>query len=109
MLAMAERRDGAWRPPVLQTVASTGRGVDELLAEVDRHAAWLRESGELARRRTLRARREVEAVALATLQARWGRDGAGADLDALAARVAAGEVDPYAAADELLAEGRPSD
>ena len=108
MLAMAERRDGAWRPPVLQTVASTGQGVDELLAEVDRHAGWLRESGELARRRTLRARREVEAVALSTLQERWGRDGAGADLDALAGRVAAGEVDPYAAAEELLAEGRSS-
>jgi len=106
MLAMAERRDGAWRPPVLQTVASTGQGIDELLAEVDRHGAWLRESGELARRRTLRARREVEAVALATLQARWRRDGAGADLEVLAGRVAAGEVDPYAAAEELLAEGR---
>ena len=52
MLSMAERRDGAWRPPVLQTVASTGEGIDELLAEVDRHSAWLEESGELARRRT---------------------------------------------------------
>src|SRR6187431_1203419 len=34
MLTMAERRGGAWRPPVLQTVASTGQGIDELLAEV---------------------------------------------------------------------------
>jgi LAO/AO transport system ATPase len=102
MLAMAERRDGAWRPPVVQTVATTGVGIDDLLAEVDRHAAWLRESGELARRRTLRARREVEAIALAALRERWGRSGSGADLDALAERVVAGEVDPYAAADELL-------
>ena len=108
MLTMAERRDGAWRPPVLQTVASTGQGIDELLAEVDRHAAWLRESGELARRRTVRARREVEAIALAALRERWGRADAGADLDALAERVVAGAVDPYAAADELLADGRTS-
>ena len=108
MLTMAERRDGAWRPPVLQTVASTGQGIDELLAEVDRHAAWLRESGELARRRTVRARREVEAIALAALRERWGRADAGADLDALAERVVAGAVDPYAAADELLADGRSS-
>jgi LAO/AO transport system kinase len=101
MLSMAERPEGGWRPPVLKTVASTGEGIDELLAEIDRHADWLAESGELTRRRTLRARREVEAIALATLQARWGETG-GADLDALAGRVAAGEVDPYAAADELL-------
>jgi len=109
MLAMAERGDGAWRPPVVQTVASTGAGIDDLLAEVDRHAAWLRESGELARRRTLRARREVEAIALAALRERWGRAGSGADLDALAARVVAGEVDPYAAADDLLGDERAPD
>ena len=58
MLTLAERRDGAWRPPVLKTVASTGQGIDELVAEIDRHAAWLRESGELARRRTPRAARD---------------------------------------------------
>lgn len=106
MLGMGERRDGAWRPPVLQTVASTGEGIDRLLEELDRHAAWLAESGELARRRTLRARGEVEAVALAALRERWGATGAGADLEALAARVASGAMDPYVAADELL-EGLP--
>ena len=86
----------------MQTVASTGEGIDGLLAEVDRHAAWLAESGELARRRTARARSEVEAIALATMRERWGRAGGGADLDALAGRVADGDVDPYAAADELV-------
>jgi len=105
MLSMAERREGGWRQPVLKTVASTGEGIDELLAEIDRHAEWLAESGELTRRRTLRARREVEAIALATMRARWGETG-GADLDVLAGRVAAGDVDPYAAADELLDSSR---
>ncbi len=102
MLSMAERRDGAWRPPVLTTVASTGEGIEELLGELDRHAGWLAESGELTRRRTSRARREVEAIALATLRERWGHAGGGADLDALAGRVASGDVDPYTAADELI-------
>ena len=105
MLSMAERREGGWRQPVLKTVASTGEGIDELLAEIDRHAEWLAGSGELTRRRTLRARREVEAIALATMRARWGETG-GADLDVLAGRVAAGDVDPYAAADELLDSSR---
>lgn len=102
MLTMGERPEGAWRPPVVKTVATTGEGVDELLAEIDRHAAWLDESGELARRRTVRARREVEAIALATLREQWSRAGDGTDLDALAGRVAVGDLDPYAAADELL-------
>ena len=105
MLAMAERREGAWRPPVIRTVASTGEGIDELLAQLDAHAAWLEESGELLRRRTLRARGEVEAIALATLRERWGEPGHGADANALAGRVASGEMDPYSAADELLGDG----
>jgi LAO/AO transport system kinase len=104
MLAMAQRPEGSWRPPVVQTVASTGTGIEVLLDEVDRHAAWLAESGELAHRRTIRARREVEAIALDALRARWERTEDGADLDGLARRVVAGEVDPYAAADELLAD-----
>ncbi len=102
MVSMAERREGAWRAPVLATVASTGEGIDELLGEIDRHAAWLQTSGELARRRTTRARREVEAIALAALRERWAGAGDGPDLDVLAGRVAAGEVDPYAAADQLI-------
>jgi len=102
MISMAERPEGAWRPPVVQTVASTGEGIDGLLAEVDRHAAWLTESGELARRRTGRARSEVEAIALAAVRERWERSGT-ADLDDLAGRVARGDVDPYAAADEVVA------
>ena len=102
MLSMGERREGGWRQPVVQTVATTGEGVEELLDAVDRHAAWLEESGELVRRRTARARREVEAIALAALRERWGSAGDGTALDELAGRVVAGDLDPYAAADELL-------
>ncbi|SEC80024.1 LAO/AO transport system kinase [Nocardioides exalbidus] len=104
MLSMGERSEGSWRAPVLPTVASTGDGIEELLAEVDRHAGWLADSGELARRRTARARREVEAIALAALRERWDADDQ-VGLDRLAGRVAAGELDPYGAADVLL-DGR---
>ena len=38
MLAM--RRPADWVPPVLRTVATSGEGVAELLAEIERHRAW---------------------------------------------------------------------
>jgi LAO/AO transport system kinase len=106
MLTMAPRPEGAWRPPVIATIASTGEGIDRLLEEVDRHAAWLRGSGELEVRRTARAAREVEAIALSRLREQWAVDGV-AGLERLAARVAAGEVDAFVAADELV--GRAAD
>jgi LAO/AO transport system kinase len=104
MLALAERPDGDWRPPIVKTVASKAEGLDEVVAEIDRHHVWLASSGELAVRRTRRARDEIEAIALTALRARWGDVHGRSELDDLAQQVAAGESDPYAAAETLLAE-----
>jgi LAO/AO transport system kinase len=105
MLALAERGEGAWKPRILMTVAQSETGLDQVVAGLDEHHEWLVATGELARRRTRRAREEIEAIALDLLRARWeGVDAAG-DLDLLAADVAAGKSDPYAAADRLLRPG----
>ena len=100
-VALGERPEGGWRPPIVLTVAQSGRGLDEVVTELDRHRAWLAESGELARRRTRRAREEIEAIAVAGLRERWEGVSGHAYLDALAAAVVAGESDPYTAADRL--------
>jgi LAO/AO transport system kinase len=103
MIAHGERSEGAWKPPIVKTVASSGTGVAEVVAEIDRHREWLGSSGELDRRRVRRAREEIEAIALTTLRRRWDDDVQGrSGLDDLAAAVVAGESDPYAAADVLL-------
>ena len=102
MLALAEREEGSWRPPIVKTVASRPEGLDEVVAEIDKHRAWLEESGELERRRTRRARDEIEAIAVTALRARWGDVHGRSELDELAAAVVAGSSDPYTAADSLL-------
>ncbi|MGH3347993.1 MAG: methylmalonyl Co-A mutase-associated GTPase MeaB [Nocardioides sp.] len=102
MLALADHPEGGWRPPIVKTVASRGDGVDEVVTEIDRHHGWLTDSGELEHRRVRRARDEIEAIAVTALRARWGDVHGRSELDDLAAAVAAGTSDPYAAADELL-------
>jgi len=104
MLSLGDRRtDDGWRPPILRTVAARGEGADEVVAEIERHGAWLERSGQLAARRTARAADEVEAIALTALRERIGDLRGGDALGRLAARVVAGELDPYAASDELVA------
>jgi LAO/AO transport system kinase len=93
---------GAWRPPIVRTVAARGEGIDDLLAALDKHAEFLAASGERERRRQARAAAEVEAIALAALRARMADVHGSAALGTLAARVVGGELDPYAAADELV-------
>jgi LAO/AO transport system kinase len=86
-----------WKPPIVTTVATSGDGVDELVRQLDRHWAWLADSGERERRRLARARGEVTALAFGAVRGRL------AVPDELAARVADGRCDPHEAADELLA------
>jgi LAO/AO transport system kinase len=97
-----EARAHPWRPPIVKTVASTGAGIDDLLDAVARHRAHLDESGMIDHRRRRRAGDEIEAIALTALRARFGDLHGHADLDRLAGLVAAGSLDPYAAADRLL-------
>ncbi len=103
MIAMARRGAGDWKPPIVSTTAATREGIGELAAKLEQHRAWLGSSGEGERRRRARAREEISAIALAELRARMGGLPGDERIDGLAGRVAAGELDPYAAADELMA------
>ena len=103
MIAMARQGEGEWRPPIVTTTATAGEGVDELTGRLDAHWSWLDATGERDRRRCARAREEVAAIAVAQLRQRVGGLPGDSRLDTLAARVAAGELDPYSAADELVA------
>jgi LAO/AO transport system kinase len=102
MIGLAERKPGEWRPQVVRAVAVRGEGIDDVVAAIEKHRRWMDEHGELQARRERRAAAEVEAIALGVLRERMGTVRGGAALQALARRVAAGDLDPYAAADDLL-------
>jgi LAO/AO transport system kinase len=105
MLAMTSYAPGAWKPPIVSTSAASGDGIADLAAALSAHLEWLTTSGERDRRRRARARDEITAIAVAELRRRLGALPGGPRLDDLAARVAAGELDPYTAADALTAAG----
>jgi LAO/AO transport system kinase len=96
--------DPAWDPRIVETVANTGEGVDELLAAVDAHREYLAASGELDRQareryaaevRTL-LREDVHELLAEEIDRRGG-------LDAAVDRIVARETDPYTVADEIVA------
>ncbi len=102
MLAMARYDDGAWKPPIVPASAMHGEGIDELAGRLDAHAEWLAGSGERDRRRLARAREEISAMAVAAMRERIGALPGEARLEELATLVAAGKLDPYTAADQLI-------
>ncbi|HLQ55697.1 MAG TPA: methylmalonyl Co-A mutase-associated GTPase MeaB [Streptosporangiaceae bacterium] len=102
MLSMGHWAAGQWKPPIVSTVASSGQGIDDLMARIEAHWSWLGSSAELVARRRARAREEVAAIAIAVMRERMGGLPGDSRLDDLAGRVAAGEIDPYSAADDLV-------
>jgi len=102
IIAMTDRADGAWKPPVLLTTATSGEGVDEVVDAITAHRQHLDESGELTRRRLARVRREIEALALTEVRSRFAHLSGDARLDTLAEQVLAGDTDPFEAADSLV-------
>ena len=103
--AERDRPAEAWGPPVVRAVAIAEGGVGELVAAIEKHRAWLASSGEGELRRVARAGQEVRSIALELLTDRFGLQPGSARLAGLAARVAAGELDPYAAAVRLVDNG----
>jgi LAO/AO transport system kinase len=93
-----------WTPPVLQTIAHAGEGIPELLEAVASHGAWLRASGELARRRTARTATRIRDVMDRELKRRVRRLLAAPGVldDALGAVARDPHRTPYAEAARLL-------
>jgi LAO/AO transport system kinase len=106
---MPEKGDGSedaiepWETPVLETVATTGEGVDEFLDTLEAHADWLADTGQIQAKRRRRTAEEIRTLlredAGALVESEIAEHGG---VDALAERVLDGETDPYTIADEVL-------
>lgn len=102
-LGGSDRGPGDWRPRVVKAVAARAEGIDGIVDAIEEHRAWLADTGQLTVRRRRRAAAEIEALALGQLRARFA-ELPGEGLAALADKVVAGTLDPYAAATRLLDE-----
>ena len=102
MLEMSELRSDDWRPPIVCTVAARAEGVDELWSAVTAHRQHLESTGGLDRRRSQRVLDELRTIVARTLEQRAYALTSAEGFEALHQAVLAREIDPYAAADELL-------
>ncbi len=100
-LALHTYASGEWRPPVVKTIATSGQGVGDLVATIDRYRGHSAGRDD-ARRRTRSEYRLRELVAQRFMDHLERHVLASGELAQLVDRIAAREVDPYTAATELL-------
>jgi LAO/AO transport system kinase len=102
MLSLVMPRDG-WHPPVVRTIATENRGVDELAATIEKFRKHFESSGESRKKQVVHWKKRLIEMLEARLlgQVLAGKNGE-ARLEELASAVAERKKDPFSAVAELL-------
>lgn len=92
-----------WRPPVKRTIASDGSGVEELISKIEEHIIYLKNSNELAIRRTKRTRDELLSLLNEQISRRiLAKIAVSGELDSLVTSIEQRMHDPYTVVSKLL-------
>jgi LAO/AO transport system kinase len=94
---------GPWRPPIVETVATSGEGVEELWATIGRHRDHQIEQGTLQLHRRRRLEREFHQILVARLTEQADGLLAEGRADDIRRAMVDGDLDPYEAAERVLA------
>lgn len=98
MLDMAPHR--TWQPPIVSTVAKTGKGTEELAGAIAAHRRHLEQDGRLEKRRAARLESMVRRAVISSLSDRLKIRGM---PDGVVERVLSRELDPWSAARQVRA------
>ncbi|MBN1640598.1 MAG: methylmalonyl Co-A mutase-associated GTPase MeaB [Anaerolineae bacterium] len=96
-VALGER---AWRPPICETIALDGTGIDDVIAAIDAHRRFLGQAPDEERARA-RARARLEDLLAQTLLERFLADLPSGAIDGVVARLSSRELSLYEALEEL--------
>lgn len=102
LLSFAARDDG-WEPPIVKTVATENRGVEDLASAIERfNQSQLGETTSGNRRRAIARWRIIELLRERLLANAIGSATTSSMLERLADEVATRRRDPYSAVDEII-------
>lgn len=91
-----------WIPPIIKTVATEGKGIDELAAAIAKHADHLHQSGDWAARDRARLGSEMEAILRDALMDRFLENVQGQRYQEMIENVVSRNISPYEAVATLL-------
>ena len=91
-----------WIPPVIKTVATEGKGFDQLSQAIAKHAAHLLETGDWSARDRARLSSEMEILLRQTLMDRFLEDIQPENYEEMVQRVVSRNISPYDAVKLLL-------
>jgi LAO/AO transport system kinase len=96
-----QRKERAWRVPIIKTCATNGEGVPLLADKLAEHRSSLQETGQLSSRAERQARSEILALLQQLLLDKLDATLRQEDWDRLIDEVARRRADPYTAAEKI--------
>ena len=102
MLELTPLAADEWRPPIVETVASTGDGVDDLWAAIGHHRHHQIDSGLLTVNRRRRLLGEFDQLLVARVRQQIEEVLAADQFADITEAMVAGDLDPYEAVDRVL-------
>ena len=101
LLTFATRTD-EWQPPIVKTVATENKGIEDLAAAIERCREFGKTSASNERRQAIARWRILELLRERLVTEALKADSASQKLERLSAEVASKQRDPYSAVEELL-------
>ena len=101
LLGLQNYAEGDWRPAIVRTEATTGKGIGEL---VDAIAQFQKHATTVESRRRARAETQLRAILAARLMRQIESRVSAMTMGKVIDRIVARSVDPYTAADEVLGD-----
>ncbi|GER87087.1 methylmalonyl Co-A mutase-associated GTPase MeaB [Dictyobacter vulcani] len=95
------RRQSAWRIPVIKTSSLKEQGISELITAMHKHYAYLKESGQITRRAQRQLHSEIQNLIMQAVAKKLQAQIDPEEWDALIAEVTDRKRDPYSVADSL--------
>lgn len=103
LLSLAHRPD-FWHPPIVQTVATENKGIEELSVAIESYNVFQKQGGaSLVRKQAIAKWRLLELLQERLLANLLTSDGTDEKLDQIALEIAEKTKDPYSAVEEILA------
>ncbi len=101
LLELAHRPD-MWNPPIVKTVATENKGIEDLSSAIESYYEFQRDGDNLERRKAIARWRLLELLRERLLADILKPSGAGQLIDRLAVEIAEKKSDPYSAVERIL-------
>lgn len=101
LLSLAHRPD-FWNPPIVKTVATENKGIEDLSAAIESYYEFQKTGENLERRKAIARWRLLELLQEKLLAEVLSRNGSAEKLERLAREIAEKRTNPYAAVEEIL-------